>query len=198
MKGRLSTNNRKSKRNLASGYTLVEILVAVAIFFIIAAGPTSFFISSVRGQTRALASREIVDNSSYSLEYISRILRMAKKDLTGNCIPIGTNYENPGADVSTIRILNYHDICQEFSLIENRLQVRKSIDATAANFEEFLPLTSDDLEVTSLKFQISGLDQDDDLQPRITILLELVKKGQTESKIIIQTTVSQRNLDVIY
>ena len=123
---------------------------------------------------------------------------MAKKDLTGNCIPIGTNYENPGADVSTIRILNYHDICQEFSLIENRLQVRKSTDATAANFEEFLPLTSDDLEVTSLKFQISGLDQDDDLQPRITILLELVKKGQTESKIIIQTTVSQRNLDVIY
>jgi prepilin-type N-terminal cleavage/methylation domain-containing protein len=198
MKGRLNINNRKSKRNLASGYTLVEILVAVAIFFIIAAGPTSFFISSVRGQTRALASREIVDNSSYSLEYISRILRMAKKDLTGNCIPIGTNYENPGADISTIRILNYHDICQEFSLIENRLQVRKSTDATAANFEEFLPLTSDDLEVTSLKFQISGSGQDDDLQPRITILLELVKKGQTESKIIIQTTVSQRNLDVVY
>jgi type II secretory pathway component PulJ len=200
MKGnkKRTINNKQWVKGIVLGYTLIEILVAVALFFIIAAGPTSFFIFSLRGQTRALASREIVDNSSYSLEYISRALRMAKKDLTGNCIGIGTNYENPGGNISTIRLLNYHDICQEFSLVDGRLQERKSIDETYTNFEGFLPLTSDDLEVTSLKFQLSGLGQDDDLQPRITMLLELIKKSQPESKIITQTTVSQRNLDVVY
>jgi prepilin-type N-terminal cleavage/methylation domain-containing protein len=183
-----------------NAYTLIEVLVAITIFVIIIAGPTGFFVTSLIGQRKALTSMEIADNISYALEYVSRTLRMAKKDTTGDCIAAGSNYENPGLDVSKIRFLNYQELCQEFSLNSGQLGQRQSTDKTAANLGGFLPLTPDDLEIPtgSLKFQLSGETQGDDLQPRLTISFEIQKKGQPESKIRLQTTISQRNLDVLY
>lgn len=184
------------KKNLG-GYTLIEILVAVAIFFTMISVPMGFFILSLKGQRRALALREIIDNSSYALEYTSRALRMAKKDLTGSCIDdAGSNYQNPGPPPkeSKIKFLNYRDVCQRFHLVDSQLKERRE----EAGWTEFLPLTSDNLEITLLKFQLSGQEQGDGLQPRVTILFEIQKKGQPGTKIRLQTTVSQRNLDATY
>ena len=79
------------------GFTLVEILVAVGIFFVVIAAPTGFFVSSLKGQQKALSSQELLDQSSYALERISRAIRMARKDdITGlNCCLSGdkVNYE---------------------------------------------------------------------------------------------------------
>jgi len=173
-----------------NAYTLIEILVAVTIFSIVIAGPTGLFVTSLIGQRKALTSMEIADNISYALEYVSRTLRMAKKDLDGSCILAGSNYQNPDLDLSKIRFINYQELCQEFSLNAGQLGETKS--------GQFLPLTPDDLEITLLKFQLSGETQGDDLQPRLTISFEIQKKGQPESKIRLQTTISQRNLDFIY
>ena len=192
--------NKKPKIKSGGGYTLIEILVAVTIFSFIIAGPTGFFVSSLIGQRKALTSMEIADNISYALEYASRTLRMAKKDTTGDCLAAGSNYENPGGDVSKIRFLNYQTppLCQEFSIQGGQLGEKKSSDKSEENFGQFQPLTPDDLEITSLKFQLSGQDQEDDLQPRLTISFEIQKENQPESKIRLQTTISQRNLDVRY
>jgi prepilin-type N-terminal cleavage/methylation domain-containing protein len=181
-----------------NAYTLIEVLVAVTIFSFIIAGPTGLFITSLRGQRKALATMEIVDNSSYALEYISRALRMAKKDTTGDCITAGSNYENPDSDVSKIRFLNYQGLCQEFSLNSGQLGQQQSTDETVVSLGGFLPLTPDDLKIStsSLKFQLSGKTQGDNLQPRVTISFEIQKKNQPETKIRLQTTISQRNLDI--
>lgn len=192
MKSKSKIQNPKTKK----GYTLIEVLVAVTIFSFIIAGPTGLFITSLRGQRKALATMEIVDNSSYALEYISRALRMAKKDLDGFCISTGSNYQNPGGDISKIRFLNYQGLCQEFSSSTGQLGERKSSDKTAGNLGQFLALTPTDLEITFLKFQLTGQTQDDDLQPRVTILFEIRKRTQPETKIRLQTTISQRNLDI--
>jgi len=183
-----------------NAYTLIEVLVAVTIFSFIIAGPTGFFVSSLIGQRKALTSMEIADNVSYTLEYESRTLRMAKKDLDGSCITSSSNYENPGHDISKIRFLNYQDppLCQEFSINNGQLGERKSSDKNWGNLGQFQPLTPDDLEIILSKFQLFGETQEDDFQPRVTILLEIQKKDQPESKIRLQTTISQRNLDVRY
>lgn len=193
----------KFKKIRHSGYTLVEVLMAVTIFFAVLAGPTGLFVFSLRGQLKALASREIIDNSSYALEYISRALRMAKKDTDATCIgaaPDYSNYENPGSDISKIRFLNYQGFCQEFALILGQIAERKSADASKDNLAlaEFLPLTSDDLEITPLVFRLVGESQADNLQPRVAIIFEAKKKNQAGTKMSIQTTISQRNLDVAY
>ncbi len=187
-------------------YTLIEVLVAVSIFTIIIAAPTGFLVGSLKGQQKALASQKLLDNASYTLEYISRSLRMAKKELscseitnpaTCSCLKTqgyGYNYENPNGDVSAIRFINYKEECQEFFLEGDRLKESKD------GVENYL--TSDDLEITSLKFKLSGESQTDADQPRVTLFLEIKGgKGQmpeTRPLIKIQTTISQRNLDVPY
>ena len=60
------------------GYTLIEIMVAVAVFAVVIAAPMGFFVSAIKGQQKALVSQGLTNSISYNLEYISRALRMAK------------------------------------------------------------------------------------------------------------------------
>lgn len=190
---------KKSKKDQEKGYTLIEVLVSATLFFMVIAGPTGLFISSMRSQARTLALRETVDNTSHIMEHISRSLRMARKDIDGTCISSGKNYENPGSDLSKVRFLNYDGLCQEFLLINDRLEEKKSINGSSDNLGTGSYLTSDDLIISFLNFKLSGEGQEDDLQPRLTMAFEISKKGQPEtSRTRIQTTISQRNLDVTY
>jgi type II secretory pathway pseudopilin PulG len=184
-------------------YTLIEVLMAVSIFTIIIAAPTGFLVGSLKGQQKALASQKLLDNTSYTLEYISRSLRMAKKELStepttaclfeDSTILYGYNYQIT-REGTGLKFINYKEECQEFFLEDSRLKESKN---GAKNY-----LTSEDLEITSLKFKLSGQAQTDTDQPRVTLFLEI--KGGKDLKdelrplIKIQTTISQRNLDVPY
>lgn len=189
---------------MTRGLTLIEILAAVAIFSIIIGAISGLFISAIRSQGRVLATQEILDQASYAMEYMGRAIRMARKDLNDDCIPAESNYETSASRVldSTtysgpgLEFMNYKGICQEFFLDtdDNRLKEIK------AGYTAPLPLTSSELQVNSLNFNLSGETQADDLQPRVTIFLELLGRGASgaEPKIQIQTSISQRTLDVEY
>ncbi|MDP2910105.1 MAG: prepilin-type N-terminal cleavage/methylation domain-containing protein [bacterium] len=193
------------------GYTLIEIMVAVGIFTTVIAAPTGFFVSSLKGQQRALASQELIDNVSYSLEYVSKTLRMAKKELNcpsktdpSTCVCLknkgyGFNYETIQGGKG-IRFINYQDACQEIFWDTSDNQLKEIKDGGAP-----IALTPRKLQVISFKIGTTTPDiwsQDDDKQARVTLFLEIQAKGPeafgSQPKIQIQTTVSQRNLDVQY
>ena len=184
---------------MKKGYTLIEILVAISIFLVVIAAPTGFFVTSIKGQKKALASQELLDNVSFTLEYMSRAIRMAKKDKDYTCISqIGQklNYQETHSERG-IKFLNYQGDCQEIFLDEIDGRLKESIEGSVP-----VPLTSDDLYITS--FQIASDEswgQIDNLQPRITLSFEIKRENprpEMEPKIKIQTTISQRNLDFIY
>ena len=59
-----------------------------------------------------------------------------------------------------------------------------------------IPLTSDDFNLSSLQFSVSGDIPGDNVQPKVTIYMEIEAKGLGQQpRIEIRTTVSQRNLD---
>lgn len=182
------------------GFTLIEILVSVAIFGIIVAGPTGLFVLSLRNQNMSLALGETIDNTSHVVEYMSRALRMARKDKAGACITQNYNYENPGSNTSKIRFLNYRGYCQEFSLVGSQIIQKESTDGTYGNLGSGLPMTSNDLNIDRFQFLIVGGSQDDNLQPRVTIVFRVKKNslGNGLPEINVETTISQRNLDVTY
>lgn len=188
------------------GYSLIEVMVAVTIFSIVIAAPTGFLVGSLKAQQKALASQKLLANTSHSLEYISRALRMSRKELstilTNAClvqdstILYGHNYQIT-REGNGLRFINYKGECQEFfwDLSDNRLKEVK--DGT-----EPVPLSAEDSEIISLKFNLIGETQADDFQPRVTLFLDIKgakdKKSELQPEIKIQTTVSQRNLDVAY
>lgn len=206
------------------GVTLIEMLVAVAIFSIIVVAISGLFISSIRAQGRILATQELLDQTSYVLEYMGRAIRMAKKEL--NCsspdtqeycypdqppqcltdipddpAPYGFNYEvSPSPIGDRIRFINYDNKCQEFFYENGQIKTKISIDRGADLFQEPLPLTSGHIQIESLQFIISGESQGDDLQPKVTVSIEARGREMVlgRPKIQIQTSISQRILDVEY
>lgn len=189
----------KIKQN--KGYTLIEILVAIGIFTTVIAAPTGFFVIALKGQQKALASQEVLDETSYVLEYVSRALRMAKKELNRDnpCLTngYGFNYETTQAG-NGIRFNTYDGDCKEifWDTGEKNLKERK-------NEGEVIPLTSDELEINSFKIGPSdSWKQDDSQQPKVTLYLEVkgvrVASPELQPVLKIQTTISQRNLDVTY
>jgi len=208
------TKNRENllleKESYANkGVSLIEMLAAVAVFAITIGAISGIFISAVRSQRRILATQELLDQTSYVLEYMGRALRMARKEstataecphVTTDCLSsVDLNYENSGNQ--DLRFLNYTCTCQRFFLEAATGRLKEHKDWTlvggspSGGTENYL--TSDKLQINSLKFSLSGQSQTDLFQPRVTIFSEILGRGAAgeQPKIQIQTSISQRPLD---
>lgn len=200
------------------GVSLIEMLVAVAIFGIIIGAISGIFISAIRTQRRVLATQELLDQTSYVLEYMGRAIRMVRKEL--NCINpndpatcsssnppycltvngYGYNYEWGPSGVITF--IDYNGICTTYILKTGRINKITPTDcpATVPPTPPSCPLTSDKLQVNSFGINVTGESQTDTLQPRVTIFLKILGRGAVgeQPEIQIQTSISQRSLDVEY
>lgn len=166
---------------MKNSFTLVEILVAVAVFSFMVAVASGVFASGLKSQRTSLATQELLDQTSYLFEYMSRAIRMARKDTTGICTGAAKlNYAFSG---NCLKFSNYKNNCQRFCLEGTRLKDQDG------NY-----LTSKNLRVTNFNVNLSGQTQNDDYQPKITFFLGV--EGEEGSSIKIQTTISQRNLDI--
>lgn len=191
----LSSIISDSKNKNGAGLTLIEMMVVGTIFCLIIATVLGIFSSAIRAQRFSLASQQLIDQTSYVMEYMSRFLRMAKKELDAGgptaCLSAnGLNYEKTYGD-SGLKFKNYKGECQEFYLDTDR-RLYQTIDTIR------LPLTSEKFNVKNLRFSVSGQTQADNVQPKVTIFLEVEGKGNSpQPKIRIQTTTSQRDIDVL-
>lgn len=166
------------------GFTLIEMMVAMAIFSLVVGASSGVFVSTLRAQRTSLATYEVLNQTSYAIEYMSRALRMAKKDdALGTCT--GTAKLNYSFEDQCLKFTNYNDGCQEFCLVGDHLEDENGNHLTGGN-----------LVVDYFNVILAGASQPptDNLQPRLTISLGLT--GEEGSVIKMQTTISQRNPDV--
>ena len=185
------------------GFTLIEILMALTVFLLIIGTISGLFISMVKSQRKILEYQEFLDQTSYIMEYMTRSLRMAGKEFEDgtsglNCLDNrGDNYDIISNGIRFINQLETGPtsdyICQEIFLEGTQIMQKKRTISPVDTIE--LPLTSPKLIVQDLKFVASGETQYDEIQPRVTILLD-VQFGNDGPKNRIQTTISQRNLDI--
>ncbi|HJN62026.1 MAG TPA: type II secretion system protein, partial [Candidatus Parcubacteria bacterium] len=71
---------------MKKGFTLIELMVSVAVFSLALTAALGIFVSSLKVQRYALSSQQISSQSSYIMEYMSRAARMARKDVDAICI----------------------------------------------------------------------------------------------------------------
>lgn len=216
-----------NKNIKTKGVTLIELLVAVAVFGIFIGVITGFLVSGIQVQRRTLATQDLLNQASYVIEYIARALRMAVKDTGGICVAPNANYwVNPlyyvdpswqsysdswdfptkGQGIRLLKSTDSGNVCQNFYLDpnDNILKEQTSPDENAT-FGSPLPLISDKIQIISFSVNVSGdlsgssLDSESpNRQPIVTIFLELMVKDTStgQPRVKVQTSVSQRNLDV--
>ena len=205
------------------GFTIVELIVVMTVFSFVIGAAIGIFISIIQHQKKVLAEQQLLNQISYVEEYMSKALRAAKTAEDDTCIPSGYIYlltRHNGTIYNGIKFINQSNsnVCQEIFLDadDNILKERKEDDS-------LVNLISTDLQINFVRFSVNGLDGSvigqhcpgtadqcggacpnlcgtsnmDDVQPRATILLNVKIAGDCPTcNRIIQTTVSQRNLNV--
>jgi len=195
-------NKKQSKSNslccnFQKGLTLVEMLVAMMMFVITIGAISGIFIFGVRAQRRILATQELLDQTSFVLEYMGRALRMAKKDTSGCVATAGNNYDLTN---NVIQFLDHNEKCTKFYLDSSfNGRIKKGVWDDSSGVWEIMDLTSSALRVNFLRFSLYGNPQNDELQPRVTISLDVSGRETGfggRPRVQMQTSVSQRNLDI--
>jgi type II secretory pathway pseudopilin PulG len=168
--------------NYKKGFTLIEMIIVMAVFFFIIGAALSIFISIIQSQKKVLAEQQFLNQISYIQEYMSKALRMAETsiepDLNNACIQEGyiymlTRYDSTTQKWRGIKFLNQSDKgeCQEFfldntipngdsgkPLIQNDPKnpiVLKELKGINTNDSEAIPLTSPSLQIKAMNFSIN-------------------------------------------
>ncbi len=177
------------------GFTLIELMVSVAVFAIVTTMVAGLFIFAIRIQRKILVRQELLDQVSYVTEYISRSLRTAKKASDASCLSAaGTNYEL-SRDGLGIKFINDRQECEEIFLDQTVGKLKES----RAGTENII--TGSSLKVLSFKLMLNGAAVADQglLQPRVTFLLQVQRVGQRyeeQASVYVQSTISQRDLNL--
>lgn len=179
---------------------MVEMLVAVALFSVISMLLVNIFTASVSNENRILQNQKLLDETTYSLEYMSKALTMAQVDDTsGSCT--GTPNANFGIATNSITFLAHDTVsgaykCRRFLLDNNSIQEEWSTDKTYGNLQSETPVTSTRVKVNKLTFGVTG--DAAGYQPKVTILISMEYNSSSSNnpKINVQTSVSERRLNI--
>lgn len=185
-----------------NGFTLIEMLVVLAIFSVTTTVIVDIFMIAGKAQKRTLTVQKIQSDARYSLE---AIVREARMDMIDYNYYGGMISENP----VTVLALRDQD--------DNQIIFKKSNENCPTGTDQCLvvsidgggnwaSITSRGVRVVSLNFYISPtvdpfkLNVDDgtyasDLQPRVTVALSVEGVGvrpEEQTTVNLQTTVSNR------
>ena len=158
------------------GFTIVELLVATAVFSIVVMVVSGVFISAVGSQRKNVNNQEVLDNARFVLEAIGRSVRQS--DITtadGTSSTLAVNHPVKGAITYSLNAV------------------------TGQVLENGVGLSASSVFVERLSFVVSGSAATDLLQPRVTISLGIRNKNQkpgTDTAVNLQTTVTPRNLQI--
>lgn len=154
------------------GFTLVELIVGVAIFSLVIMVAVSLFTAVLRSQRKSIAIQNIQDNGRYLIGFVAKEIRMSEIRIS---------------DGETSILYIYHpehgDITYEFT----GTQITRNNE----------PINSDEVEVQGT-FHVDGRSGGDEEQPRVTIVMRMRTIGtkvEEQARINLQTTLSQRELD---
>jgi len=191
--------------SMQEGFTLIELIVVLAVLTFVLGATVNIFISMLQGQRTALRDQDLFDQANYALESMSQLIMNAQKDNTGSCLGAGyegynyllQNYDASSGFYQGIKFLSKDGICEQFFLDQDGVLKHQEDSSSAQN------ILSDSFEVKYARFVING-DKSilgsyggDSVQPRVTISLDIRdKSSDTAQDKIIETTISKRGLNI--
>ncbi len=208
--------NNKLKKH--KGFTLVELMVSLAIFSIVVVAGLGAMLSISDANRRVQKTRAVMDNLSLAMESMSRNLRLGSNYICTTYttslpnISKVTPSQNCGVGVNSYgNYIAFFDQYMEYNLSNEYpsfYYLDRSSGSGVIKYKNYttpmssagVAVTSPELDVQDLRFYVSGaaVGEKGLKQPRVLIVLSgktFIGKGQEPVEINIQTTVSQRSLN---
>jgi len=187
----------QAQKSKTKGFSLIEILVAVAIFSMVMLVAVGALLTMIDANRKAQSTKSVMNNLSFALESMARNARLGtdfhcETDLTP------TNVETP-LDCPTGGILFAFEgqfgvpgAGDQFVYIYNGTQIERSTDGGL----NFIPVTASEVIIDDLTFYVAGSENGG--QPRVVITIQgragLDERVQTTFRI--QTQATQRVIDI--
>ncbi len=190
-----------SLTNKKKGFTLIEMIVSLALFSIVAVIGAGALLKIIDADKKAESLKTVINNMNFALESLTREARMGTKYY---CTDTPTSNITTGQDcssltgASTLEFISSDGRLFAYSIVPvstGIYQLRKA-ETTIGGSLDFYDATSPDVKITDAFFRVTGaLPNDVDSEPgKIFVFMKgyTQPRAQIRSDFTIQTTVSQR------
>ena len=155
----------KSKK---SGFTLIEMMVSVAIFTVVAVVVSVGFVNLSLLNKKAQVNRALIDNVNLAMDVMTFKIKE------------GTSYSFTSNDQLTVTTLEGDEVT--FKVIDGQITMNT------------VPITSQEVDITTLEFRSLKAIKLNTTREKISIRVRgTIEYRQTQSEFVLQTDVSQRN-----
>ena len=170
----------------SNGFTLLEIMLTVAIFAICSVAISGIFLAANNLQNQLANSQRVQSDARYILEKIA-------KEVRGNELSLVYNLTNSTTTLSFMTDELGYAVAFKFDTSTKSLLYKNS--------GQWVPLNSEDIIVSDVKFYIFptkdpfvNTSSTSNEQPRVTVTLEMKNKypGRFQKTIFLQTTISSK------
>ena len=172
-----------------SGVTLLEMMVAVAIFTVVMLSATKIFQMVIESQRSAIAAQNLQESMRYAFEVMSKEIRMAQKSVDDECGPqlSGKIYNLQG---NRFQFQNIHGECVEYREQNSRFNIQRYPTDNPPGATGYI--TPDEIEVSNLEFIIVDDVGNEQSMVIVKMDIEAVGSGIHKQAMKIQTTISSR------
>ncbi|MBF05200.1 hypothetical protein CL644_00605 [bacterium] len=208
---------KRKKRSLQTGFTLVEMMVAMSLFAVVMTISTSALLSMVDANRKAQSLQSVMNNLNVTLDGMVRGIRMGGTYHCGDIVETNKTVLSTRTDcVAGGNLLSFEafgnssaDVTDQWVYWFEDGRLYKSVDAR----NTALPLTAPEIQIDSFKVFVTGaqgtLNRDGDIvQPKVVISIQgtagaegntsgvIGTSGKIRTTFNIQAVASQRILDL--
>ncbi|HEY4487604.1 MAG TPA: type II secretion system protein [Candidatus Paceibacterota bacterium] len=186
--------------NLNAGFTLVEMIVAVALFAIVMVVAVAALLSLTAANRKAQAIQSVMNNLNITLDGMVRNIRMGVDyDGSGDC----SSNKGGGPNDCTSGGSTFEFTCNPATAVCSPTQSTWTYSACgSAICKNGSEVTAPDVTIDDILFYVVGTNSGDTgntIQPKVVIVIKGTAGAQnvrTRSEFHIQATAVQRELDL--
>lgn len=201
--GARAADHARGRVGASGGFTLVEMLVAVALFAAVMLVAGATLLSLVYANRKAQALQSVMNNLNISLDEMVRSIRMGSNYRCGSQTP-APNGDCPAGNT----IIYYTPFGQDPSNRSADVAYEYDVNGTVCGLDRIcviqngLPavaITAPEVTITNMTFYVVGTTPHDNVQPKVVITLAGTASTanlRTKTTFSIQATAVQRLLDL--
>ena len=168
----------------SAGFSLIELLISMAIFVLIIGGVVLFSVRSIQAHTKSQAMQGAIDNARFAVEALNKKIRTSN-NINGGADGTANNYTPSTDQIFVIDNVDGTKYCYKFvGAPNNKLQIAKigttdggylaALDCSSGSFvfSDLVGMGTGPVEVTG-RFYLKNSDEINDQRGFVTTVIEI-------------------------